>query len=59
FCQWTFLTDGNLNWTRNQGATLTAETGPQFDVTTHTNQGWYIYLETSYPVKLNDTARLL
>ncbi|CAF4608441.1 unnamed protein product, partial [Rotaria socialis] len=36
FCQWTFLTDRALNRTRNQGATSTAETGPQFDVTTHT-----------------------
>ncbi|CAF0847412.1 unnamed protein product, partial [Rotaria sordida] len=58
FCSWTHLTDGSLNWTRNQGATTSFETGPQFDVTTQTNQGWYIYLETSFPVKLNDTARL-
>ncbi|UJR31098.1 hypothetical protein I4U23_018606, partial [Adineta vaga] len=58
FCSWTHRSDAALNWTRNQGSTSTFETGPQFDVTTHTDQGWYIYLETSSPVILNDTARL-
>lgn len=37
FCQWTRLTDGARNWTRNRGSTSTIETGPQFDVTTQTS----------------------
>ncbi|CAF1671893.1 unnamed protein product, partial [Didymodactylos carnosus] len=47
-----------LNWTRNKGSTLSEETGPMFDVTTGTDQGWYIYLETSSPAMVNDSARL-
>ncbi|CAF4185562.1 unnamed protein product, partial [Rotaria sp. Silwood2] len=57
FCSWTHRTDAALNWTRDQGGTTTAETGPPFDVTTQTKQGWYIYLETSSS-QFNDTARL-
>ncbi len=38
FCSWTHRTDAALNWTRNQGSTSTAETGPQFDVTTQSGK---------------------
>ena len=34
FCSWTHRADAKLQWLRNQGSTSTAETGPQFDVTT-------------------------
>lgn len=43
FCSWTHRTDGALNWTRNQGSTSTYETGPQFDVTTHSGRNKIIF----------------
>lgn len=58
FCKWQNDYSLALNWTRNQGQTDSLDTGPIVDHTLGTKDGWYIYIETSYPAKKNDTARL-
>ncbi|XP_066300039.1 MAM and LDL-receptor class A domain-containing protein 2-like [Branchiostoma lanceolatum] len=44
-CGWTDISTGQYDWTRNQGPTSTANTGPSVDHTTQTGQGHYMYVE--------------
>ena len=56
-CTWTQALDDTFNWTRHQGSTLSRFTGPSTDHTTGGATGFYMYIETSFPRKPNDTAR--
>ncbi|XP_070567019.1 MAM and LDL-receptor class A domain-containing protein 2-like [Ptychodera flava] len=58
FCTWTQATDDEFDWTRQQGSTVSVDTGPAYDHTTGTAQGWYTYIETSSPRAADDKARL-
>lgn len=57
-CNWKDDSTGQFNWTRHQGNTGSVDTGPSMDHTTG-GSGWYVYIETSWPRKANDTARLI
>ncbi|XP_013397768.1 MAM and LDL-receptor class A domain-containing protein 1-like [Lingula anatina] len=57
-CGWTQDTKDNFDWTRQQGATPSGTTGPSTDHTYKTGLGYYIYIETSSPRVVNDTARI-
>ncbi|CAH1780436.1 unnamed protein product [Owenia fusiformis] len=47
-----------VKWTRHAGRTTSADTGPDSDHTQGTNEGHYIYLETSDPAVGGDKARI-
>ncbi|KAJ8299824.1 hypothetical protein KUTeg_023884 [Tegillarca granosa] len=57
-CQWTQDTTDQFSWTVHKGSTTSLDTGPTFDHTTNSINGYYIYIETSskHP---NDTARII
>ncbi|XP_061173555.1 MAM and LDL-receptor class A domain-containing protein 2-like [Saccostrea echinata] len=57
-CDWTQLTDDDLDWTLRAGPTPSASTGPTKDHTLNTNTGHYLYLETSRPVRQGQKARI-
>ena len=48
-----------FNWARHQGKTFSSNTGPSVDVTTGTGDGYYMYIETSYPQYYGDRARII
>eukprot|EP00794_Sanderia_malayensis_P017044 gene17044-18759_t len=58
-CTWSDDATAHFNWTRHQGSTGSMLTGPSTDHTTGKNNGWYLFIETSYPRVPNDTARLV
>lgn len=59
-CTWTNTQLGdNFDWIRSKGSTGTSFTGPSFDHTKGTRDGYYMYLETSAPRVTGDKARLL
>lgn len=58
WCSWTQALDDKFNWTRVQGKTPSRYTGPTTDHTTGGSAGFYVYIETSFPRKANDTARI-
>ncbi|XP_033751988.1 MAM and LDL-receptor class A domain-containing protein 1-like [Pecten maximus] len=58
-CSWTQAKDDIFDWTRAQGPTASVQTGPTNDHTLGTGQGWYMFIESSNPRKMNDTARLV
>jgi hypothetical protein len=58
FCNWKQDPNNDIDWERNRASTTTLETGPSVDHTLGTSQGWYIFIETSYPAKPDDKARL-
>ncbi|XP_055957692.1 MAM and LDL-receptor class A domain-containing protein 1-like [Patella vulgata] len=58
-CTWTQAKDDIFDWNRAQGPTGTSFTGPTNDHTTQSRKGWYMYIETSAPRVVNDTARLV
>ncbi|XP_013402242.2 MAM and LDL-receptor class A domain-containing protein 1-like, partial [Lingula anatina] len=49
----------NFDWTRLRGNTTSAKTGPTGDHTTGTSTGYYMFIETSSPRKVNDTAIMM
>lgn len=59
FCTWMqdVVTD-TINWTRNQGATFSSDTGPRADHTSGSSSGWYAYVEGSH-FSSNNSARLI
>ncbi|XP_071956932.1 MAM and LDL-receptor class A domain-containing protein 1-like [Antedon mediterranea] len=48
----------NFDWTRQRGSTSSVDTGPGFDHTTLSPNGYYIYIETSGQTN-NQKARLI
>ncbi|CAH3118157.1 unnamed protein product [Pocillopora meandrina] len=58
-CSWSQSITDRFDWTRHRGSTGSVLTGPSIDHTTGTSQGWYVYIETSFPRQVNDTARIL
>ncbi|KAJ8048131.1 MAM and LDL-receptor class A domain-containing protein 1 [Holothuria leucospilota] len=57
FCNWVQLDDDDFDWTRHKGETGSDNTGPKYDHTTGTVDGYYIYIEISN-VKIADSARI-
>ncbi|XP_041365734.1 MAM and LDL-receptor class A domain-containing protein 1-like [Gigantopelta aegis] len=55
-CSWQQAKDDVFDWTRKIGPTSTMGTGPAADHTT--GRGYYYYIETSYPRRRGDIARL-
>ncbi|XP_035658185.1 MAM and LDL-receptor class A domain-containing protein 1-like [Branchiostoma floridae] len=55
-CGWTQATDDEFDWTRNQGTTGTANSGPSSDHTT--GNGYYVYIEASNKSP-DDRARIV
>ncbi|KAK0068562.1 MAM and LDL-receptor class A domain-containing protein 2, partial [Biomphalaria pfeifferi] len=55
-CSFTNLHTDVFDWIRSQGPTSTIGTGPNSDHTLQTSQGWYMYLEASYPRVSGDNA---
>ena len=58
-CNYRHDVTANFKWTRNRGGTDSSGTGPSSDHTYQTSEGYYMYIETSYPQKLGDKARLI
>ena len=54
-CRMSQSISDDLDWTRNTGATPSAGTGPEKDVSGY---GYYMYLEASSPAKLSWSAKL-
>ena len=57
-CGWHNLITDVFDWTRFRGETASYGTGPRVDHTTLTEEGYYMYIETSLPRKLGDYAIL-
>ena len=57
-CGWHNLISDVFDWTRFRGETASYGTGPRVDHTTLTEEGYYMYIETSLPRKLGDYAIL-
>ncbi|XP_060577971.1 MAM domain-containing glycosylphosphatidylinositol anchor protein 2-like [Ruditapes philippinarum] len=57
-CNWRQDQSDGFDWTRETGQTNTPLTGPPSDHNTE-NNGYYIYVETSYPREYGDKARLI
>ncbi|XP_054550654.1 MAM and LDL-receptor class A domain-containing protein 1 [Talpa occidentalis] len=58
-CNWEQDTKDDFDWTRNQGPTLTLNTGPMKDHTLGTTKGHYLYIESSEPQVFQNRAALL
>jgi hypothetical protein len=61
YCNWINDTTAtnNFYWQRSKNATASSGTGPSIDHTTGSQNGYYIFIETSYPQKQGDKARLI
>lgn len=57
-CTWKNIKSDQFDWIRGRGYTETPDTGPSADHTSGTPDGYYIYIETSYPQVPGDVARL-
>ena len=58
----TFSTNSSsksFSWLRHQGSPDSVGTGPRNDHTTNSNKGSYMYVDASWPAKVNDSAWLL
>ncbi|GFN85250.1 MAM and LDL-receptor class a domain-containing protein 2-like [Plakobranchus ocellatus] len=58
-CLWTQSSDDYIDWTRYSGKTPSTSTGPGVDHSTGLSSGHYLYLESSYPTRRGQNARLL
>ena len=55
-CGWHNQVNDTFDWTLFRGETASIGTGPKVDHTTLTEEGFYLYIETSVPRELGDTA---
>ncbi len=55
-CSWLQYRQDDFDWLLNQGKTDTTKTGPHVDHTLGTDEGVYLYAESSYPAILGDKA---
>lgn len=53
-CSFVHDLSGDFKWSRNKGKTGSFDTGPPFDHTYQTPEGYYMYIETSYPQKTGE-----
>ena len=58
-CSWQQDKGDQFDWSRTSGPTSSPSTGPSRDHTTGLRSGHYLYIETSYPRKRGDRARVL
>ncbi|XP_041467526.1 MAM and LDL-receptor class A domain-containing protein 1-like [Lytechinus variegatus] len=58
-CGYEQADDDDFDWTRNQGRTPSDNTGPTYDHTTMTSEGWYMYMESSSPYLQGMETRLM
>ncbi|XP_078334103.1 MAM and LDL-receptor class A domain-containing protein 1-like [Crassostrea virginica] len=59
-CSWSNVAGGDdFDWIRNQGVTITSNTGPMGDHTLGSASGHYVYIETSAPRQAGDIAWLV
>ena len=58
-CLWTQSSKDDLDWTRFNGKTPSSGTGPGVDHSTGLNSGHFLYLESSFPARRGQAARLL
>ncbi|CAF4044180.1 unnamed protein product, partial [Rotaria sordida] len=56
---WAHDVTADFRWELKQGQTPTLNTGPSVDHTYGTPNGWYIYMEASYPQKYNQRSRII
>ncbi len=56
---WTFSNTGAFNWRVNSGNTPTVASGPNFDHTTGSSTGKYLYTEASSPAVQGEVANLI
>lgn len=57
-CGWQQMTTDQFDWRRHRGPTSSSGTGPKADHSSGTKDGYYLYIESSRPRVLNDTARI-
>lgn len=57
-CSWRQDRSDDFDWLIKAGSTLTVGTGPSGDHTLRNSSGHYIYLESSFPQAVGDTARI-
>ena len=48
-CNYQHDVTAKFKWTRNKGSTDSLSTGPPYDHTYQTSEGYYMYIETSFP----------
>lgn len=58
-CDWINDDNGDVEWERNRGPTLTPNTGPDVDHTLGSALGYYLYMESSQPNRPGYRAILL
>ncbi|XP_077978864.1 MAM and LDL-receptor class A domain-containing protein 1-like [Glandiceps talaboti] len=58
-CTWSFEESSDFNWTRVSGSTDPTDLGPPVDHTTDSQDGYYIYIESSTPRMEGEVARLV
>ncbi|CAM4935869.1 unnamed protein product [Rotaria socialis] len=56
---WSHDNDADFRWAPKQGQTPSMNTGPTSDHTYGTSDGWYIYMEASFPQKYNQRCRIV
>ncbi|XP_038153930.1 MAM and LDL-receptor class A domain-containing protein 1 isoform X2 [Cyprinodon tularosa] len=58
-CSWQQCQEDDFDWRIKAGSTPTIGTGPSSDHTLRDPSGHYLYLESSFPQAVGDTARLI
>ena len=48
-CNYEHDVTADFQWARQRGATISSGTGPAVDKTYQTTEGFYMYIEASYP----------
>ncbi|XP_070565435.1 MAM and LDL-receptor class A domain-containing protein 2-like isoform X2 [Ptychodera flava] len=59
FCDWTHDPDNDMNWRRGRDGSPSSSTGPEYDHTLGTSEGWFSYIETSFPRRPGFKAMLV